>query len=128
MINADIIHEIVKLKLPFPESIKRLSEINIERYYTDLVRMEKIYYATNGDTYIERMPVEDMPKLDNHFNESGVIEVLRSIQRDEIDYHTFLRKIVTYGTASYTVYIHGKKAIYSGKSGELHIEKFPFSF
>lgn len=45
MINIAVIQECTNKKLPFPEVVKHLAEIGIERYYTDLTKMEKIFYA-----------------------------------------------------------------------------------
>jgi uncharacterized protein YbcV (DUF1398 family) len=126
MINIDVINECAKKQLSFPESIKRLKEIGIERYYTDLVRMEKIYYSHNGESHVERMPIDNMPELAETFNEAKVIEALRSIQNGETDYHVFIRSIVAAGIANYIVYIDGRHVNYIGRKGELYTEKFPF--
>jgi uncharacterized protein YbcV (DUF1398 family) len=125
MINTEVINECINKDLSFPEQVKRLSEIGIERYYADLFRMEKIFYARNGESCIERIPI-DMPKTADDFNETKVIEVLRLIQKEEINYSTFIRGIVAAGTVSYTVYIDGRQVIYVGRKGEAYIEKFPF--
>jgi uncharacterized protein YbcV (DUF1398 family) len=126
MINTEVINECINKDLSFPEQVKRLSEIGIERYYTDLFRMEKIFYTHNGESYIKRIPIENMPKTADGFNETKVIEVLRLIQKEEINYSAFIRGIVAAGTVSYTVYIDGRQVIYVGRKGEAYIEKFPF--
>ncbi|MBN9288029.1 MAG: hypothetical protein BGO43_00785 [Gammaproteobacteria bacterium 39-13] len=126
MINIAVIQECTDKKLPFPEVIKHLTEIGIERYYTDLTKMEKIFYAQNGETYTERLLIDSMPKMGENFNKDKIIETLREIQRGEIDYSTFIRRIVSFGTVSYTVYIDGKHVVYVGRKGETYIEHFPF--
>src|SRR5579862_8707705 len=98
MFNIDVITECRTKKFPFPEVIKRLTAIGIERYYTDLMRMEKIYYSHNGDSYVERMPIEDMPQLADKFNDAKIVESIRANQKDEIDYHNLIRNIVAAGT------------------------------
>lgn len=59
----------------------------------------------NGETYTERLLIDTMPKMGENFNNDKIIETLREIQRGEIDYSTFIRRIVSFGTVSYTVYI-----------------------
>jgi uncharacterized protein YbcV (DUF1398 family) len=126
MINVNIINECTNRKLPFPEVIRHLSEIGIERYYTDLVRMEKTYYSHSGESYVEHLSIENLPALANSFDEVKVIEAIRAIQKAQIDYHTFIKNIIAAGTASYTVYLDGKQVIYVGRKGESHTENFNF--
>jgi uncharacterized protein YbcV (DUF1398 family) len=126
MINYEAIQTMVKQKMPFPDCVKLLGSLGIERYYVDLIRMEKTYYAVNGDSYIQRFFVEGMPIPGEDFDESKVVESLRIHQRGETDYEEFLRKIVHYGSTNYIVYINGKKALYFGRKGEAYTEKFPF--
>lgn len=127
MINANAIQECKTLKLTFPESVKRLALINVERYYTDLVRLETIYYSQNGDTYVERLLIEDVPQIAAYFNEAKVVETIRTIQRGGMDYETFIKEIASHGCASYIVFISGRQIYYMGRKGELYIEKFPSS-
>ncbi len=124
MIDIEVINECKKL--PFSEVIRRLTEIGIERYYTDLIRLEKTYYSHTGESYIESMPIENKPKVADIFNETSVIKALHSIQKGDIDYPTFIRNIIAAGTVSYTVYIDGKKVVYVGRKGEAYTEKFHF--
>ena len=59
------------------------------------------------------------------FNGQGVVDAIRQIQQGAIKYQTFLKKIMEAGTTSYHVFIQGRKAMYLGKKGEMHIEEFP---
>jgi uncharacterized protein YbcV (DUF1398 family) len=126
MIKVDVINECTNKKLPFPDVIRHLSEIDIERYYTDLVRMEKTYYSHSGESYVEHISIKNLPVLASGFDEVKVIEAIRASQKGLIDYHTFIKNIIAAGTVSYTVYIDGKQVIYEGRKGESHIENFHF--
>jgi uncharacterized protein YbcV (DUF1398 family) len=126
MINVDVINDCTNKKLPFPDVIRHLSEIDIERYYTDLVRMEKTYYSHSGESYVEHISIKNLPVLASNFDEVKVIDAIHSIQKGEIDYQTFLRNIIAAGTVSYAVYLDGKKVIYVGRKGESHTENFHF--
>lgn len=122
----DVIRECTEKKLPFPEAVKRLREIGVERYYTDLVTMQKIYYFHDGKTFIEEMLVESLPVLSNAFNQDEFIKLLRLTQAGKIDYHTFLRNSIASGVANYLVYLTGKRVIYLDRLGETYIEEMPF--
>ncbi|HEY5311597.1 MAG TPA: hypothetical protein VIK18_03730 [Pirellulales bacterium] len=113
--------------MTFPETVMRLIADGVERYRADLVRLEKTYYAPDGQTHIERMPLADGPTIAEHFSMSGVKDALMAIQTRNIDYPEFLRQIMAAGTTSYSVFLLGKKAIYTGRQGDFHVEHFPGS-
>jgi len=127
MINVDVINECTNKKLSFPEVIQHLSQIGIERYYTDLIKMEKTYYSHNGESYVEHISIDNLPTLANNFDEVTVIESIHASQKGQIDYHTFIRNIIAAGTVCYTVYIDGKQVVYVGRKGESHTENFHFT-
>lgn len=125
MINVKL-NEFTKKKLSFPDQVRYLSEIGIERYYIDLVKMEKTYYSRNDETFVEQIQVENLPALGQNFDKTKVVEAVRATQKGEIDFHTFLRIIIAAGAIAYTVYIDGKHVIYVGRKGESHTEEFHF--
>lgn len=110
--------------LTFPEVVQRLTQIGIERYDADLVRLEKRYYAKNGDTHTEKMPLSHLPTIAQNFDNDKVQQIIRAIQQGQMSYPDFLHKIMEYGTTNYVVYLDGKQTIYFGRKGEHHIEKF----
>ncbi|VVC77161.1 hypothetical protein AQUSIP_24880 [Aquicella siphonis] len=126
MIDINLLKECLNKKVSFPERIRNLSKIGIERYYVDLMKLEITYYSQDGESYVERMPIENLPALANDFNQAKVIEAIRAAQKGEIDYPAFLRNIIAAGTVSYTVYLDGEQVIYVGRKGESHTEKFHF--
>ena len=109
----------------FPQTIQRLIPVGVERYLADMVRMEKVYYSKDGNTHIQRMPVPGMPGLGQEFNQPLVADAITSIQQSLIDYPEFLKRIVKAGCASYVVFLDGRQAVYYGRKGEEHVEKFP---
>ena len=124
MLDTHLIDELPKLKLSFAESLQRLAAIGIERYTTDLSRMERIYYARHNHSHLQRVMTNNMPKIASIFAESKVIAVLRQIQGGKIDYDTFLREIAEAGVCHYSVFLDGKAVMYCGRHGEMYIEKF----
>jgi uncharacterized protein YbcV (DUF1398 family) len=113
-----------------PEVVGKLMAVGIEQYHADLYRREKTYYAANGDSLVESEGGLD-PKVFSadavaaELNPTGVAEALRRIQHKEIDYQQFLRDIESAGVANYSVYLTGKRAIYTGRKGDAYVEWFP---
>lgn len=112
-------------KISFPETVKRLAETGVERYCADLVRLEKFYYAADGQTLTEAMPLQDAPKIGWIFQAAQVQEAIRAIQQGVLDYPEFLRRIMKAGVVYYDVFVDGRRVIYTGRNGDFHIEHFP---
>lgn len=112
-------------KMSFPESIQQMAATGVERYRADLVRMEKMHYAADGETYGVSMPLTNAPAIAEAFNADGVKEALIDIQGKKIDYGEFLCRIMQAGVTDYGVWLKGRLAIYFGRMGDFHIERFP---
>lgn len=129
--DVRVIHECTRLafqdKMTFPETVKRLLAIGVERYHSDLLLLQKTYYGANGATHLEPLPLHDAPRIGEPFEAEQVKDAIRAIQRQQIDYPQFLRRIMTAGTVCYAVFLDGRKAIYTGRNGDFHIEHFPGS-
>jgi uncharacterized protein YbcV (DUF1398 family) len=127
--DANVLRECLTLamsnRMTFPETVRRMDEIGVERYDADLTRMEKRYYAADGATHSDVIPLSDGPQIHRAFSGDGVRAAIEAIRRQEIDYPEFLRRIMAAGAVSYTVYLDGRKAIYFGRAGDFHIEPFP---
>lgn len=112
-------------RMPFPEVVRRLAAIGVERYYADLVRGEKTYYGANGashrEPFLDYAPAPPAARLDGN----AIRDALAAIQRDTIDYPVFLGRILAAGCAFYTVHIRGHRAIYTGRDGDSYVERFP---
>jgi uncharacterized protein YbcV (DUF1398 family) len=127
--DARVIHECTRLafenKMTFPETVKRLMAIGVERYYADLLLLQKTYYGTSGATHVEPLPLHEAPKVGEVFELEKVKDAIHAIQQRQIDYAQFLRRIMTAGAVCYSVFLDGKKAIYTGRRGDFHVEQFP---
>lgn len=110
-------------ELTFPAVVQKLAAIGVTRYYADLSRMSKIYYSADA-AHEEAMPMASMP-IAQTFSEAGVRSALSSIQRGEIDYPEFLRRIIAAGVVCYIVFIDGRRVAYIGGRGDSYVEHFP---
>ncbi len=112
-------------RMTFPETVGKMMETGVERYDADLTRLEKMHYGLDGATHLETMPLDDAPPVPVEFTAEGVQAAITAIQRREIQYPEFLRRVMAAGTASYSVFLNGRKAIYFGRNGDFHVEPFP---
>jgi uncharacterized protein YbcV (DUF1398 family) len=111
--------------VPFPEVIKRLGGAGVRSYRADLVRRHTLYYGGDGETYDSPLPLTEAAPVGDDFSEADVTASVRAIQRGEIAYDDFLRRIMRAGCASYCVFIAGRKVIYFGKDGAFYLKPFP---
>lgn len=111
-------------RVTFPEVVGKLMGAGVERYHADLVRAEKIYYLPDGES--ERTPchVLDIAPAEA-FSATGVDAAVRAIQRGDIQYLEFCARIAKAGCVGYVVSMAGRRAVYYGRTGEMHVEMFP---
>jgi uncharacterized protein YbcV (DUF1398 family) len=126
--NTSILLEMTERSLAgtitFTEVVETLAKNGVESYAVDLVRSLKTHYGVKGDFFSEPLGFEDM-SVAEEFNLENVIAAIKATQAGKIDYQEFLALIMKAGVSNYTVYITGKKVIYSGRKGDFHIEPFP---
>ena len=110
--------------IPFPQVVRKLAEAGVERYHADLYRGERTYYLPCGASHKDVVGAEAEP-IAEEFSEAGVVAALRTIQRGEILYLEFLRRIQAAGCTGYFVLIAGRRALYFGRKSEVYVELFP---
>jgi uncharacterized protein YbcV (DUF1398 family) len=110
---------------PFPQVVQRLVGAGVRSYTADLVKLRNTYYDGNGEAYDEALPLKDGPVIAPAFDASAVAATVKSIQRGEIGYAEFLRRIMMSGCSHYQVFIAGRKAMYFGRDGDFYTEPFP---
>lgn len=111
-------------EVAFPEIVGRLAQIGVERYHADYSRGEITYYMADGDSLVIATPHHSHP-ISVEFTASTVEGAVRQSQRNEHTYLDFIRKTMAAGCVGYFVQITGRRVIYFGRTGEMHIEYFP---
>ncbi|WP_165235793.1 DUF1398 family protein [Aquisphaera insulae] len=111
-------------RLTFPETVSKMLETGVERYDADLTRLETMHYGVDGTTHLEPMPLTNIPEVPDEFSSGAVQAAIEAIRERQIDYPEFLRRVMAAGTASYSVFLNGRKAIYFGRNGDFHVEPF----
>lgn len=126
--EADAIREAAALSLSgsiqFPELIRRLASNGVERYHADYCRQEITYYLTSGESSVVASSHPQHP-IAAEFSAAAVAVAVRESQRGEHTYADFVRKTMAAGCVGYFVQIVGQLAIYFGRNGDSHIERFP---
>jgi uncharacterized protein YbcV (DUF1398 family) len=108
----------------FPECVRALLAVGVESYLVNFARMEKSSYGLNGETHIQKMSLPASPIADT-FSNDDLIAALRGAQRDEIRYPEFVKRAKAAGVEAYWAFLTGKRVVYLGRKGEVHVEEFP---
>jgi len=88
------------------------------------VQLNKVSYGAD-EAYAESLPLTNPGKLGNRFREGTITDATAAIQRKEIDYPEFLRRLIAGGCVFYAIFMKGRKMVYVGSYGESHEEDFP---
>ncbi len=110
---------------PFPIIIERLVGAGVSSYTADLINLRNTYYGADDEGYDEALPLKNAPTIAPAFDATVVAASVRAIQRAEIGYDEFLRRIMAAGCSHYEVFIGGRKAMYFGRDGDFYTEPFP---
>ncbi|WP_413990074.1 DUF1398 family protein [Labrys okinawensis] len=110
-------------RISFPEVVKALMAVGVERYHADLITGTKIYFMPDGS----HEPTSSYATAETGiaFSAKGVEQAVRAVQRGEIGYRTFCDRIAAAGCVGYLVSLVGQQVLYYGRSNENHVEWFP---
>jgi uncharacterized protein YbcV (DUF1398 family) len=126
--NAETIAECMTASFantPFPAVVHKLAEAGVTAYTADLIALRKTYYGAGAESLDKALPLADSPAIAPDFDSAAVEATVKAIQRKEIGYTEFLRKIMAAGCARYSVFFGGRKAMYFGRDGAVYTEPFP---
>ena len=110
-------------RLSFPEVVRKLMGVGVERYHADLSRGERTYYMPDGSSHV--VAGEDGADAAREFSPAGIEAALRAIQAKKIDYRQFCAAILAAGCVGYFVCLTGRRAVYFGRQGDSFVEPFP---
>ncbi len=126
--DTDVIHEAMAEsqagRLIFPEVVRRLLESGVESYFVDFAKREMTFYALDGATHMEKMLVP-LTAVAGEFALPAVVAAIRGAQTDTVRYPEFVTLATAAGVIGYWAYLTGKRVIYFGRKGEIHVEEFP---
>jgi uncharacterized protein YbcV (DUF1398 family) len=116
--NTKAIHEVVTKtpegKMTFPQVVVALMHEGVESYFVDFA----------AGTHSEPMILE-ANAIAEEFSDSGLVAAIRGAQADTIRYPEFVKRSTAAGVIAYWAFLTGKKVVYLGRKGEMHVEEFP---
>jgi uncharacterized protein YbcV (DUF1398 family) len=111
-------------RLTFPQVVGMLVGAGVESYLVDFARGNDTFYMPDGRTHVETITLSAGP-IANAFSAPDVVAAIRAAQADTIRYPEFVERMRKAGVTAYWAFLSGRKVIYFGRKGELHVEEFP---
>jgi uncharacterized protein YbcV (DUF1398 family) len=113
-------------RMSFPEVVMALTQADVESYFADFRRATKTYYLPTGEAI--EVPAEKLgAQPAEQFYAPGVEAAIREAQSNGPDYtyKGFCEKALAAGCVGYIVSLAGRRAVYFGRTAEMHVELFP---
>jgi uncharacterized protein YbcV (DUF1398 family) len=112
--------------MSFPQIVGTLMQEGFESYSIDYRRAKAIYYRPDGDSVELTTHRLDVPVAEA-FNTTAIQAAIREAQQlvPGYTYAGFCRKVMDAGCGGYMVSFSGRRAVYFGRTGEMHVEHFP---
>jgi uncharacterized protein YbcV (DUF1398 family) len=128
--NTKAMHEVVRKtqegKMTFPQVVVALMHEGVESYFVDFAAGRETFYLAGGGTHAEPMILK-VDAIAEEFSDSGLVAAIRGAQADTIRYPEFVKRSTAAGVIGYWAFLTGKKVVYFGRKGEMHVEEFPRS-
>ncbi|KPF84421.1 hypothetical protein IP70_15350 [alpha proteobacterium AAP38] len=112
--------------LNFPAIIGRLVNAGFEGYLVDYRCGTQSYYLPDGDSITLPLP-HAASTICPTFDAPAVERLIRWAQADGPDYSypAFCDRVMAAGCAGYLVTFLGRRVVYYGRTGDMHVEHFP---
>lgn len=112
--------------MSFPQIVGTLMEAGIESYRIDFRRAVAIYYRADGSSFDLAAPFPAF-SVAAGFDAEAVRNAIRAAQTqaEGYSYPGFCQTVTAAGCAEYLVSFIGRRALYVGRTGETHTERFP---
>lgn len=113
-------------KMSFPHIVGTLTAEGFEGYAIDFRRATATYYLPDGDSIDLKAHSIDVP-VTAAFDVAAIKAAILEAQTlaAGYSYKDFCRKVKAAGCAGYFVSFLGKRVVYSGRTGDTHVEYFP---
>jgi uncharacterized protein YbcV (DUF1398 family) len=110
--------------LPFPQTVARLMKLGVERYHVDYTAQTITAYIGHD---VDAAPVDTLMPIvgEPSWNAAKIMESVRQVQNGSVSYGEFSKGIIDGGVTNYWAYLVGKRVIYMGRYGDIHVEWFP---
>ncbi|MEJ0065524.1 MAG: DUF1398 family protein [Caulobacteraceae bacterium] len=112
--------------MTFPQIVGVLMQAGFEGYAVDFRRAASTYYLSDGDSLdlpTHKIEVQVAPAFDAAPIKAAIKEAQQLAPG--YSYKGFCDKVASAGCAGYLVSFPGRRAVYFGRTGEVHVEHFP---
>jgi uncharacterized protein YbcV (DUF1398 family) len=112
--------------MTFPRIVGTLIEAGFESYAIDLRRALAVYFLPSGEAV--ELPAHTVAgAVGAAFDAAAVKAAILEAQTlaPGYSYRGFCAKVMAAGCAGYIVSFPGRRAVYFGRTGEVHVEHFP---
>ena len=112
--------------LSFPEICRNLISAGFEGYMVDYRGGTTTYYLPEGECVTLQAQVNSTSVAES-FDNAAVAAQIRwaQSQAEDYSYDAFSRNVKRAGCAGYLVSFLGRRVVYLGRTGEMHVELFP---
>lgn len=112
--------------MTFPQIVGTLTQDGFESYSIDFRRANAIYYRADGGS-VELATRQLDATVAEAFDIAAIQVAIREAQQlvPGYTYKGFCRKVMNAGCAGYLVSFTGRRAVYFGRTAEIHVEHFP---
>ncbi len=112
--------------MTFPEIVMTLMEAGFESYTVDFRRGVATYFLQSG-TSTELRTAHTATAVAPSFDARAIEVAIREAQQlvPGYTYDGFCTKAMVAGCVGYMVSFSGRRAVYFGRTGDLHVEHFP---
>lgn len=110
----------------FPEIVGTLIEAGFEGYAIDYRQATATYYLTDGKSIVleaHAVSTAIAPRFDVSLMQAAIREAQQQVPG--YTYRGFCEKAASAGCAGYIVSFSGRRALYIGRTAEIHVEHFP---
>ncbi len=111
-------------EIAFPEVVRRLLDIGVERYHVDFTRSETTYYLPDGESHVQPLGMS-CDNIATAFSADGVGAAVKRSQRGEHKFPEFVAQATAAGCVGYFAQLTGRRVVYFGRDGDTHVERFP---
>ena len=113
-------------RMTFPQIVGALIDAGFESYVVDFRRATATYYLPDGEslelpTHKPSAPIAR--SLDTAMMQAAIREAQQLVPG--YTYAGFCEKAASAGCAGYIVSFSGRRALYVGRTAEIHVEPFP---
>jgi uncharacterized protein YbcV (DUF1398 family) len=112
--------------MTFPQIVGKLIEGGFESYTVDYRRSTATYYRPDGDS-IQLPTYSHAVTIAEAFDAGAIKAAVKEAQQlaPGYTYDGFCKKVMSAGCAGYIVSFSGRRALYFGRTAEIHVEHFP---